>query len=98
MAIRRAIGARRVDVLVQLLLEAAVAGALSGVVAVVVYVGGMEFVRSSRVVASTLTVVEPVTAGLALLIGVAAALACAAVPALRLCTRQVAVQQIATSP
>lgn len=98
MAIRRAIGARRVDVLVQLLLEAAVSGALSGVVAVVVYVGGMEFVRSSRVVASTLTVVEPVTAGLALLIGVAAALACAAVPALRLCTRQVAVQQIATSP
>ncbi len=98
MAIRRAVGARRIDVLVQMLLEATVVGLLSGTIATAVYLGGLQFVQSSRLVAAALTAPQASTALLALLIGLVVALACAAIPALRLCTRKVVVQQIAASP
>jgi putative ABC transport system permease protein len=85
LAIRRALGARRRDVLAQLMWECAWSGLASAALAATAYVTGMLLVAAADVLPSAITTLDARTVLMAAGLGFATALLCALIPALDIC-------------
>ncbi|HEL2977717.1 TPA: ABC transporter permease [Stenotrophomonas maltophilia] len=85
LAIRRALGARRGDVFVQLMWESASSGLASAALAAIAYAVGMRLVAAGEVLPSAITALDPTSVLMAAAVGFATALVCALIPALEIC-------------
>ncbi len=85
LAIRRALGARRRDVFIQLMWESIAAGAASSVLAVVTYTLGIRVVAAGDVLPSAITAMHAGAMLMAAGLGVVTTLLCSLVPSFEIC-------------
>lgn len=85
LAIRRALGARRRDVFIQLMWESIAAAVVSSALAMITYVVGMRVIDSGGVLPSALTATHAGAMLMAAGLGVATTLICSLIPSFGLC-------------
>ncbi|MCF3501402.1 MAG: ABC transporter permease [Stenotrophomonas geniculata] len=85
LAIRRALGARRRDVFIQLMWESIAAGAASSALAVVTYMLGIRVVAAGDVLPSAITAMHAGALLMAAGLGVVTTLLCSLVPSFEIC-------------
>ncbi|HEJ4266912.1 TPA: ABC transporter permease [Pseudomonas aeruginosa] len=85
LAIRRALGARRRDVFIQLMWESIAAGVASGALAVVTYTLGIRVVAAGDVLPSAITAMHAGAMLMAAGLGVVTTLLCSLVPSFEIC-------------
>ena len=85
LAIRRALGARRRDVFIQLMWESIAAGAASSALAVVTYMLGIRVVAAGDVLPSAITAMHAGAMLMAAGLGVVTTLLCSLVPSFEIC-------------